>query len=286
MTLTVGSLFAGIGGMDLGLERAGMTVKWQVEIDDYAARVLAKHWPAVPRYRDVRDVGAHNLESVDLVCGGFPCQPHSLAGRRGANSDDRDLWAEFARIICEIQPRWVLAENVPGLLSSDARRFFGRVLGDLAALGYDAEWSIVSACSMGAPHTRERLFILAHARSRRDRLKRQRVIGQAHSSEKRHVSFWQSQPMPDRVADGVPRRVDRLRGLGNAVVPQVAEYIGRQIMAAADNHPPPKCSQCDERIDSVKWPNGIEVTLHGKQLALCLDCFDGMKQAIIYQDDQ
>ena len=162
MCLAFGSLFAGIGGLDLGLERAGMICKWQVEVNDYATKVLEKHWPDVARFRDVRECGAHNLEPVDLICGGFPCQDVSLAGKRaGLEGERTTLWSEFARIIREIRPRWVLAENVPGLLSSDSGRFFGRVLGDLAACGYDAEWDTIPACAVGAPHRRYRVFVVA-----------------------------------------------------------------------------------------------------------------------------
>ena len=107
--ITVGSLFAGIGGLELGLERAGMETKWQVEIDPFCQKVLAKHWPEVTKYEDIREVGEHNLEPVDLICGGFPCQPHSLAGKRNASEDERDLWGEMFSVICEIKPRWVLA---------------------------------------------------------------------------------------------------------------------------------------------------------------------------------
>ncbi len=160
--LTVGELFAGIGGFGLGFERAGFQVKWQVEIDDYATRVLEKHWPGVEGFRDVRECGAHNLAPVDVVCGGFPCQPHSLAGRRAASADERDLWGEFARIIREVRPRWVVAENVPGLLSSEDGRFFGRVLRDLAESGYDAEWDCIPASAVGAPHRRDRVWIVAY----------------------------------------------------------------------------------------------------------------------------
>lgn len=134
-----GSLFAGIGGFDLGLEKAGMKCAWQVEIDDYATQVLQRHWPDVRRHRDIKECGRHNLEPVDLICGGFPCQPHSLAGKRKASADDRDLWGEFSRIIRELRPRYVVAENVPGLLSSEVGRFFGRVLRDLAESGYDTK---------------------------------------------------------------------------------------------------------------------------------------------------
>jgi len=161
--LTFGSLFAGIGGIDLGLERAGMRCAWQVELDDYATRVLAKHWPNVPKFRDVRECGAHNLPAVDLICGGFPCQPHSTAGKRKGAADDRNLWPEFARVIRELRPRWVMAENVPGLLSTDAGRFFGAVLGELATFGYDAEWECIPAAAIGAPHIRDRVYLVAYA---------------------------------------------------------------------------------------------------------------------------
>jgi len=141
-----GSLFSGIGGFDLGFERAGMQCAWQVEIDEACNKVLEKHWPAVKRYRDVREVGKHNLESVDLICGGFPCQDVSFAGlRKGLEGKRSTLWSEFYRIICEIKPRWIVAENVLGLLSSDNGQFFGNILRDLAEGGYDAECHIIPA---------------------------------------------------------------------------------------------------------------------------------------------
>lgn len=168
-SLTVGSLFSGIGGIDLGLQRAGFEIKWQVEIDEYCQKVLAKHWPDVARYGDIRNVGKHNLEPVDLICGGFPCQPHSLAGKRQASDDERDLWSEFYRLICELKPSWILAENVPGLLSSEDGRFFGRILRDLAQERYDAQWQSLPANAFGAPHIRERVFIVAYPKSKQDR---------------------------------------------------------------------------------------------------------------------
>ena len=163
---TFGSLFAGVGGLDLGLERAGMRCGWQVEIDDYCTWVLEKHWPNVQRYGDVRECGSHNLAPVDLICGGFPCQDVSHAGeRKGLKEGTRTgLWYEFARIIRELRPRWVLAENVPGLLSVDSGRGMGTVLRDLAACGYDAEWDCIPAAAFGAPHLRYRVFIVAHHR--------------------------------------------------------------------------------------------------------------------------
>jgi DNA (cytosine-5)-methyltransferase 1 len=154
-----GSLFSGIGGIDLGLERAGFHVAWQVELDDHCNRVLSQHWPDVPRHRDVREVGAHNLNPVDLIAGGFPCQDISAAGKRvGIDGERSGLWREFARIIGELRPRYVLVENVSALLG----RGMGRVLGDLAACGYDAEWDCIPAAAVGAPHIRDRVFVVAY----------------------------------------------------------------------------------------------------------------------------
>lgn len=161
---TFGSLFAGIGGIDLGLERAGWTCRWQVEYDPFCQRVLAKHWPDVARYGDITGIDWSTVEPVDLLAGGFPCQPVSVAGKQLAQADERWLWPEFARAVRDLRPRLVLVENVPGLLAHG----MGDVLGDLAAAGYDAEWRIVSAASVGAPHLRERVWITAHADSRRD----------------------------------------------------------------------------------------------------------------------
>jgi site-specific DNA-cytosine methylase len=158
--VTFGSLFAGIGGLDLGLERAGFTCRWQVEINPFSRAVLAKHWPDVARFEDVRTVGAHNLEPVDLICGGFPCQDISNAGKRvGITGERSGLWTEYARVVRELRPRLVLVENVAALLT----RGFDVVLGDLAALGFDAEWTVLRASDVGAPHRRERLFVVAHA---------------------------------------------------------------------------------------------------------------------------
>jgi DNA (cytosine-5)-methyltransferase 1 len=288
------SLFAGIGGLDLGLERAGMECVAQVEIDDFCQKILTKHWPDVPKFKDVRDVGKHNLPAADLIAGGFPCQPHSLAGKRKASIDNRDLWPEFARIVREYEPEWVMGENVPGLLSSDAGRFFGGVLRDLAASGYDVEWQSLPAAAFGAPHIRERVFIIAHNNKIRGGGEHKPWINQssanyynngaegivADSSRKPFIleqftrkenseftwsctnrnasnpdvkrlsigkgnqakkgprpttcrSDWRPTQSPIcRRNDGVPNRVDRLRALGNAVVPQVAEFIGRCIMEA------------------------------------------------------
>lgn len=163
--LTVGSCFSGIGGLELGLEwTGGFETRWQIENDEYASRVLARHWPEVKRYGDITTVGGGQLEPVDVICGGFPCQDVSFAGQRaGLKGKRTTLWREMFRLVCEIRPRWVVAENVPGLLSSDDGRFFGQIIGDLAHAGYHAEWGVLSSAGVGAPHLRRRVFILAHA---------------------------------------------------------------------------------------------------------------------------
>lgn len=157
--MRVGSLFAGIGGFDLGLERAGMEVVWQVEIDPFCNKVLAKHWPDVKRYRDVKEVGKHNLEPVDLICGGFPCQPFSVAGKRKGKEDGRALWPEMFRIISECRPRWVIGENVAGFINMG----LDESISDLEGIGYEVQTFVIPACAVNAPHRRDRVWIIAHS---------------------------------------------------------------------------------------------------------------------------
>jgi DNA-cytosine methyltransferase len=165
--LTFGSLFAGIGGFEVGLERAGMIPLWQVEINHYDLRVLAKDWPEVPKYRDVRYFlgskkwrRARRAWEVDVIAGGFPCQDISLAGRgAGLEGERSSLWFEFARILGLLRPHYVVVENVEALVE----RGLARVISDLAELGYTPEWDVISALSVGAPHRRRRLWIVAHA---------------------------------------------------------------------------------------------------------------------------
>ena len=157
--LTFGSLFAGIGGFDLGFERAGFQCKWQVEIDDYANKILERHWPDVHRERDIRQCGRHNLERVDCIIGGFPCQDISYAGKgAGLDGARSGLFFEAIRLVCQLRPRAVVLENVAGLLT----RGLDRVLGTLAEIGFDAEWHCIPAAAVGAPHIRDRVFILAY----------------------------------------------------------------------------------------------------------------------------
>jgi DNA (cytosine-5)-methyltransferase 1 len=239
MTLTVGSLFSGIGGLDLGLERAGMKVIWQSEIDPYCCKVLRKHWPEVPKYGNIKEIDWQTIERPDVICGGYPCQPFSQAGKRQGENDPRHLWPWVREAISALRPKYAILENVPG------HRTLGglTVIGELAEIGYDAEWRIVSAAGLGANHLRKRLIIVAYPNNTRGKhndtnRSARPTIGQWHEIFKpsdasdcvtRAAQHWLHEPNVGRVADGIPHRVDRLRGLGNAVVPQVAEYIGRLI---------------------------------------------------------
>lgn len=265
--MNVLDLFSGIGGFSLGLERSGMRTVAFCEIDPHCRAVLRKHWPGVPIFEDVRNLHAGHVGSVDLICGGFPCQDISLAGRGAGLAGARSgLWSEYRRLIEEIRPRWVVIENVGAIRS----RGLDTVLGELAALGYDAEWHCIPASAFGAPHRRDRVWILAypdslsgHERRPGDAYEGPRGrdaggsgIGQdVHEGRALHdtvlgrygsqegtlqagwdgsidASRWPAEPDVGRVAHGVPSRVDRLSCLGNAVVPQIPEIIGRAIMKA------------------------------------------------------
>ena len=268
--MKVGSLFSGIGGLDLGLERAGMDVIWQSEIDPYACKVLDKHWPTVPNLGNIKEIDWSQVERPDVICGGYPCQPFSTAGKRQGEGDARHLWPWVRECIAELRPRYAVLENVRGHLSLG----FGTVLGDLASIGYDTEWQVIPAAAVGAPHRRDRVFIVAYAAEQGlqrpiGRFNNETRIISGRSKEKELVAdnefigdgqhrittdvageggqwddygrgetddvsrqWWAIEPDVGRVAHGIPNRVDRLRCLGNAVVPQVAEYVGRLIMAA------------------------------------------------------
>lgn len=229
-----GSLFAGIGGFDLGMERAGMTCAWQVEIDDYCRKVLAKHWPDVDRYEDVREVGAHNLAPVDLICGGFPCQdisPANTAGeRRGLDGKKSSLWREMNRVISEIRPTWVVVENN----SHRWRAWMPEVRRELKNKGYLSIGLRLHFGDFGTNHNRKRAFVVANANDDSESMFAiyEKVAGM--SPVPGEVWDGGDTPRDLRTDDGLPNRVDRLRGLGNAVVPQVAEYVGRLIMDQRD----------------------------------------------------
>lgn len=251
--MKVGSLFSGIGGFDLGLERAGMEITFQVECDDYCRQVLQKHWPAVPCHYDIRSIDWEFIKPVDLICGGFPCQPFSVAGKRRGKADDRYLWPQVVRCLDTLRPTWFLGENVPGLLHLGIEQ----VLADLEAIGYQTAVFGIPACAVDAPHIRQRLWILSHSSEmQRQTIKRSESNGivsgdEQVSSDSNHGrcsrrtrkqragwwgesengNRWPDPPALCRVDARIPRRVDRVEALGNSVVPQIAEALGRMILA-------------------------------------------------------
>ncbi len=287
--LSIGSLFSGIGGLELGLERAGLgDVIWQVEADEFRREILARHWPDARRFKDVRSASAIHGEScdldedcacesprmdrVDLICGGFPCQDIASHGKRAGLAGERSgLWHEMKRIIFEVNPRWVVIENVEAL----RRRGLDVVLADLAESGFDAEWQTVRAADVGAPHGRSRLFVVAYRTE-----ERRSKLGEAHDLDwnlaRRNVAhrrgagfppgrddldLWNSKrsagrPVPGfrRMADGIPGRVDRIAALGDAVVPAVAEVIGEVIADALCrwNEYPPQIHRMNMRARGAR----------------------------------
>jgi DNA (cytosine-5)-methyltransferase 1 len=260
-------LFSGIGGFALAAKWAGWKTISFVEIDAYCQKVLKKNFPDVPVVSDIRNVSRESFsERPDIITGGFPCQDISLAGKgAGINGKRSGLWLEMHRVICELRPRYVVVENVAALLN----RGIDRVLRDLAASGYDAEWTIFSACTLGAPHTRERVFLVAYPSSNGfgddsgnessqstpsgyQSTPQQQIIGREFAITRQSCCFsgrktlfsdttpfgilpWATEPRMDRVANGIPHRVDRLRGLGNAIVPAVAYEIFRSINDAGQD---------------------------------------------------
>lgn len=255
------------GGFELGLERAGFgPVKWQVEIDDYATKVLEKHWPDVKRYRDIRDCGKHNMESVGLICGGFPCTPFSVAGKQKGKEDDRYLWPEMVRIITELRPSIVIGENVSGFIKMG----LDTAISDLAGIGYESVTFSIPACAVDAPHLRQRVFVVGYSEklhindcgnkrekstaqvsksgdtggqndvadsdSTNDNIqgknntRNKSRYNKSFSGKKPRYDKWFPEPAVDRVVNGIPSRVDRLKCLGNSVVPQVSQAIGEILM--------------------------------------------------------
>lgn len=306
-------LFSGFGGFALGLERASFETVAFCEIEEYPRKVLAKHWPDVPIYKDIRELTGERLRAdgivPDIITGGYPCQPFSQAGKRQGEADDRHLWPEMFRLIQECRPAWVLGENVVGHISMG----LDDVLSDLEAEDYTCQAFIVPACAVDAPHRRDRVWIVAHterperrssepagyvgdganagrsetasragtpsqdgdagamanatserrnspgstgqaisqpgtlersagrgssladaARKRRKQpwSPRSRRFGFENDGAGSGATDWLPEPGVGRLVDGLPNRVDRLKGLGNAVVPQIPELIGRAIMAA------------------------------------------------------
>jgi DNA (cytosine-5)-methyltransferase 1 len=231
--LRVLDLFSGIGGFSLGLERAGMRTVAFCEIDPFCRAVLAKHWPAVPIHPDVRALTASQVGSIDAICGGFPCQDISSAGKRSGIAGERSgLWGEYARLIGELRPSYAIVENVCALRS----RGLDVVLGDLAAIGYDAEWHCIPASHVGAPHNRDRIWIVAYPeRGERGQEPYGRALGRM-GREQQSVPWdrgWQMALREFRgVDDGSAYRVHRVDAIRNSIVPQIAEEIGRAILDA------------------------------------------------------
>ena len=259
------SLFSGIGGLDLAAQWAGFTTVGQCEWADYPTKVLEKHWPDVPRWRDIRTLTGDSfydktgMRTVDVISGGFPCQPFSVAGKRRGKEDDRYLWPEMLRVISELRPAWVVGENVAGIVNMA----LDQVYSDLESIGYAVQAFIIPACAVDAPHRRDRCAIVANYNDVRcglRRFERERVHGnmprhEIDSSskdvsntdcnglekqgmqgfpEKQGASaanggWWPAEPDVGRISYGVPSRVDRLKCLGNAVVPQQFYPIFRAI---------------------------------------------------------
>ena len=284
-------LFSGIGGFSLGLERAGMQTVQFVENDPYCQKVLAKNFPGIPIHGDIKTF--HYGTSVQIVSGGFPCQPYSHAGEQRGKEDDRHLWEEYLRIIQEVRPPWVIGENVSGIINME----LDQVLSDLEGENYSHQSLIIPACAVNAPHRRDRVWIIARrnamgnseynglstakesrspssisnnssqgenktfqskgtserrdnenvAHANKERIQGRKETGNLESegtqrnqfslrcSQRRIGKNWSIEPELGRVANGIPSRVDRIKSLGNAVVPQIVEIIGRAIMEIEEN---------------------------------------------------
>jgi DNA (cytosine-5)-methyltransferase 1 len=281
MDMNVLDLFSGIGGFSLGLHRSGMNTVQFVEKDPYCRQILEKNFPGVPIHDDIRTFKYD--KPVQLICGGFPCQPFSQAGLRRGKDDDRHLWPQMARIIQEVRPRWVIGENVSGIINLE----LDEVLATLEGENYQCQTLVIPACAVNAPHRRDRVWIVAHTVSNSERPTyrertfwasdnkqnnwdkiwddfRNRCETMAHSESIRiqggrpsgeqkpktyggeklsmrggsreNTDFWAVEPKLGRVANGIPRRVDRLKALGNAVVPQIVEIIGKAVMEIEKNN--------------------------------------------------
>lgn len=247
-----GSLFSGIGGFDLAARWMGWENVFQVEWDDYCQKVLTKNFPNVKRYRDIKDfIGEPG--SVDVISGGFPCQPFSAAGKRKGTTDDRYLWPEMFRVIQTIKPAYIVGENVAGLVSMENGKTLDRILSDLENEGYAVESFIIPAAGIGAHHRRERLWIIANTSSSGNFEYVEECGIQSHGTQQTRIrsSDWGSlelvngrvapekwkherykinpRPVLCRNNNGLSSGLDRLKGLGNAIVPQIAYEIFKAI---------------------------------------------------------
>ena len=258
-------LFSGIGGFAIAAQAAGYKTIGFSEINPYACKILKRHWPDVPNYGDIRNVKG---VQCDLLTGGFPCQPFSVAGKRRGAEDDRHLWPEMCRVIAEARPAWVLGENVPGIVAME----LDAIMSDLEGIGYSCWPLIIPAVAVDARHRRDRLWLVAYsgrgegkqrcesemlgrwpAEAEQTRMGRGNVPDAAGERGQENPNGckpgqsvpvmgdtrtvwheWPSEPAVGRVANGIPNRAYRLEGLGNAIVPQVAETLIR-MMARTSN---------------------------------------------------
>ena len=268
-------LFSGIGGFSYGLERIGFKTVAFCEMDKYCKLVLQKHWKGIKIYNDVKEITKEKLEAdgvklPEIITGGFPCQPFSIAGKQKGTNDDRHLWPEMFRIIKELKPRWVIGENVRGIVNIQDGVVFETVCTDLESEGYEVQAFNIPAAGVGAPHRRERIWIVANSRrtlrqrtelreknedqvregyanqhqrsgstsesnvadtSSGRRASQEREVQTGRNSSQ-HQGWWDVEPDVGRVAHGVQGRAHRLKGLGNSIVPKIAEEIGKAIMEA------------------------------------------------------
>jgi len=277
--ITLGSTFSGIGGFELGLERAIPNLKtvWQIEKDPFCRRVLTKHWPDVPKFDDITQTDPRTLPRPDILCGGFPCQDLSTAGKMaGLGGKKSGLWYNLLEYISVLRSSIIILENVPNVVNLG----LPEICGAMAKIGYDMQWGIVSASSMGAPHLRRRWFAVAYPNSEHLRIQQKlrqhkekifasgngaardaayptcnsspskcitEGMGKISMQKTRRIqkfvggdtrgihagNYWEGFPTEPglcRRDDGIPDRVDRIRSLGNSIVPQCAEYIGRLIV--------------------------------------------------------
>jgi DNA (cytosine-5)-methyltransferase 1 len=261
-----GSLFSGIGGFDLAAQWMGWENVFQVEIDPFCQKVLEKNFKNVKRYGDIKEFnGTEYRGTIDVLSGGFPCQPFSSAGKRKGKEDDRFIWPEMLRVVREVKPSFIVGENVAGIIGMAIEQ----VLTEMEAEGYHTETFIIPACAVNAPHRRDRVWIIAYHKSQglqsgivEGRTEKavtwtsndssvftntnSELCGHGHNAAVDTVRAtktkiedgrqpisnseqWDAEPALDRVADGVPNRVDRIKGLGNAIVPQVAFEIFKAI---------------------------------------------------------
>lgn len=253
--MNVLDLFSGIGGFSLGLERAGMKTVAFCEIEEFPRQVLKKHWPDVPIYEDVRELNKEvlstdGIQSIDVICGGFPCQDISSAGlQKGLAGVRSGLYRQMLRVISECLPRYAIFENVANFLIGNKGRWFAQFLYDLAAIGYDAEWHYIPATSVGANHRRGRVWIIAYPKgnskqssifqgAQRKELFRGQFRGSAYTPVP--GTHWEKGvPEFAQLDDGISGWVGAASGYGNSVVPQIPEIIGRAIMAIENppHHP-------------------------------------------------